>query len=94
MALRAWDKVEEPRKSSTLYKTLENALLIPHPQRLISAVIKVISDPEAKQLIKSLKFKYQGEKVSENLKNEFKKLIRPLKVWAVPMNKGYNQNWF
>jgi hypothetical protein len=89
MTLRAWDKVEEPRgKSPPHLQRLLMALEEPplfrffffFKQGLVSAVNKVSSDADARQvLIETLWF--------ENLNTKCKKVIRPLTAPAAAMNK-------
>jgi hypothetical protein len=86
MALRAWDKKRSLGKSQPiflqrLYKALKKLFLFFFlKQRLVSAVNKAVSDPEERKvLIETLAFK--------NRNPEFKKVIRPSKARAVPMDE-------
>ena len=83
MALRAWDKVEDPGKKSTSFTKIIQGSgegFTYFCQRLVSSVNKVVSDPDERQvLIETL--------VYENANTECKNDIRPLKVQAAPMDR-------
>ena len=84
MTLRAWDKVEF-RKKCTLFTEIvqgSREAFTDVLQRLVSLVNQAASDSAARQrLVETL--------VYENANIRCKKVIRPLKVWAMPMDDQY-----
>lgn len=81
MTLRAWDKVEEPRKKSTSVTKIKQGSgegFADFLQRLVSAVDKAIPDPDRRQvLLETLAF--------ENTIQNVKKLLSL--TGAAPMDK-------